>query len=255
MGRALQDGYRDKVYLATKLPVWNVKTADDFDRMLNEQLEKLQTDHIDMYLLHALDKAEWTKVRDLDVLDWAEGTISDGRTRYLGFSFHDEYDVFQEIVDAYDHWTFCQIQYNYMDIESQAGTKGLEYAAAKGLAVVIMEGLLGGKLVNSPPPIQALWDTAETHRTPADWALQWLWNQPEVAVVLSGMSTMEHVEQNLVSADVPRMGSLTEEELALVEGANRSKALPHPLHQVHVLHALPQWRRHPSATSPSTTWA
>ena len=216
LGRALQDGYRDKVHLATKLPVWNVKTAEDFDRLFNEQLGKLQTDRVDMYLLHGLDKGEWTKVRDLGVLDWAEGIIGDGRARYLGFSFHDEYEVFQEIVDAYDRWTFCQIQYNFMDIENQAGTKGLQYAASKGLAVVIMEGLLGGKLVNAPPPVQALWDSAATRRTPADWALQWLWNHPEVTVNLSGMSTMGQVEQNLASADRAAVGSLSEEELALV---------------------------------------
>ena len=222
LGRALQDGYREKVHLATKLPVWNVKTADDFDRLLNEQLEKLQTAHIDMYLLHGLDKAEWTKIRDLGVLDWAEGAIDDGRIRYLGFSFHDEYDVFKEIIDAYDRWVFCQIQYNYMDVENQAGTVGLQYAASKGLAVVIMEGLLGGKLVNPPPQVQALWDSASTKRTPADWALQWLWNQPEVTVVLSGMSTMEQVEQNLVSADNSAVGAFTEEELALVAKARET---------------------------------
>jgi predicted aldo/keto reductase-like oxidoreductase len=196
--------------------VWDVKTADDFDRLLNTQLERLQTDHIDMYLLHGLDRGEWTKVRDLGVLDWAEGTISDGRTRYLGFSFHDEYEVFQEIVDDYDRWTFCQIQYNYMDVENQAGTRGLQYAASRGMAVVVMEGLLGGKLVNAPPQVQALWSSAGVLRKPVDWALHWLWNQPEVTVVLSGMSTMEQVQQNLESADKASAGSFSQAELALV---------------------------------------
>jgi predicted aldo/keto reductase-like oxidoreductase len=216
LGRALQDGYREKVYLATKLPVWNVKTADDFDRLLNEQLAKLRTEHIDMYLLHGLDKGEWTKVRDLGVLDWAEVARGDGRIHHLGFSFHDEVDVFKEIVDAYDRWVFCQIQYNYMDVENQAGTKGLQYAASEGLAVIVMEGLLGGKLVNPPPDVQALWDSAATQRTPADWALQWLWDHPEVTVVLSGMSTIEQVEQNLASAGRSAASAFTQEELELV---------------------------------------
>ncbi|NLF00796.1 MAG: aldo/keto reductase, partial [Anaerolineales bacterium] len=217
IGRILQDGYRQKVRLATKLPCWHVKTADDFDRLLNEQLEKLQTDTIDYYLLHSLGKDSWRKVHGLGVLDWAEGAIADGRIRYLGFSFHDDYDTFQEIVDAYDRWTFCQIQYNYMDIENQAGTKGLKYAASKGMAVVVMEPLLGGKLVNPPEAVQALWDTAVTKRSAADWALQWLWNQPEVSVVLSGMSAMEQVEQNLVSANASAAGLLDADELALID--------------------------------------
>ena len=216
VGRALKGGYRERVHLATKLPCWEVKTADDFDRLLNEQLEKLQTEHIDFYLLHALDKSSWTKVRDMDVLNWAEGAIADGRIGYLGFSFHDEYAVFKEIIDAYDKWTFCQIQYNYMDIENQAGTNGLQYAASRGLAVVIMEPLLGGKLVTAPDPIQSLWDSAPNKRSPADWALQWLWNQPEVSVVLSGMSTMEHVEENVASTSASGVGTLTSEELDLV---------------------------------------
>lgn len=200
VGRALQDGYRAKVKLATKLPVWQVKEAADFDRILNEQLAKLQTTHIDMYLLHSLEQKTWRNVHKLGVLRWAEGAIADGRIGCLGFSFHDVYDVFQEIVDAYDKWAFCQIQYNYMDIETQAGLKGLKYAASKGLAVVVMEPLLGGKLAAPPPQVQAALNKAKTKRTPADWALQWLWDQPEVSLVLSGMSTMEQVEQNLASA-------------------------------------------------------
>jgi len=217
VGRALKGGYRERVHLATKLPCWEVKTTDDFDRLLNEQLNKLQVDHIDFYLLHALNKDSWAKVRDLGVLPWAEGAIADGRIGHLGFSFHDEYAVFKEIIDAYDKWTFCQIQYNYMDVNNQAGTKGLQYAASKGLAVVIMEPLLGGKLVTAPAPILTLWDSAPKKRTPADWALQWLWNQPEVSVVLSGMSAMEHVEQNIASANVSGINTLSAEELAIVD--------------------------------------
>jgi predicted aldo/keto reductase-like oxidoreductase len=217
VGRALQDGYRERIKLATKLPCWKVETADDFDRYLDEQLQRLQTGHIDFYLLHALNAKTWPKMRDLGALGWAPRAIADGRIGHLGFSFHDKYEVFQEIVDASDLWTFCQIQYNYMDIEYQAGTKGLEYAAAKGLAMVIMEPIRGGKLVKSiPTAVQEIWDSAPRQRTPADWALQWTWNWPEVSVVLSGMSTMEQVEQNIESAGRSGPGTLTEEELALV---------------------------------------
>ncbi len=216
VGRALQDGYRDKVRLATKLPCWLVETEEDFDKYLNEQLSRLQTDHVDFYLLHSLNHENWPKMRSLGVLPWAETAIADGRIGHLGFSFHDEHKAFVEIVDDYDKWTFCQIQHNYMDIENQAGTAGLQYAASKGLAVVIMEPLLGGRLARPPQAIQAVWNTARQHRTPADWALQWLWNQPQVSVVLSGMSTMQQVEENLVSADRSGIGTLGEDELALI---------------------------------------
>jgi predicted aldo/keto reductase-like oxidoreductase len=217
LGRALGDGHRERVKLATKLPSWMVKGSEDFDRYLNEQLERLRTEQIDFYLLHALNAQSWTSVRDLGVLAWAERAMADGRIGHLGFSFHDTLEVFKEIVDATDLWLFCQIQYNYMDIENQAGTEGLRYAAHKGLAAVIMEPLRGGLLAGKGPAVvQELWDTAPRQRTPADWALQWVWNHPEVSVVLSGMSTMEQVEQNVASASESGPGTLTEEELAIV---------------------------------------
>ena len=220
VGRALRDGYREKVKLATKLPCWLVEKADDFDRLLDEQRAKLQTDVIDFYLLHALDAESWHKMRDLGVLSWAERAMVGGRFRHLGFSFHGSYEAFCEIVDAYDGWTFCQIQYNYMDEENQAGRRGLKHAADRGLAVVVMEPLRGGLLAGTvPPTIQALWDGAPVQRTAADWALQWLWDQPEVSLLLSGMSTMTQVEENLVSADRSALGALTADELNLVARA------------------------------------
>jgi predicted aldo/keto reductase-like oxidoreductase len=217
VGRILKDGYRERIRLATKMPSWEIQAPEDFDKYLNEQLERLQTDHVDFYLLHALKREWWHKLRDLGVLDWAERAMADGRIGHLGFSFHDEYDVFKEIVDAYDRWTLCQIQYNYMDVENQAGVKGLQYAASKGLAVVIMEPLLGGKLVEPPQPIEDIWNTAANRRMPADWALQWLWNQPEVSVVLSGMSAMQQVEENVASANASGVGTLAAEEGALFD--------------------------------------
>jgi len=216
LGRVLKDGYREKVRLATKLPSWLIESPEDFDRYLNEQLEKLQAEHIDFYLLHGLNKDRWSKLHDLDVLKWAEGAMADGRIGHLGFSFHDKYEVFQEIIDAYEGWTLCQIQYNYMDVEEQAGTRGLKYAASKGLAVVVMEPIRGGRLANPPQPVQEFWDAAERKRTPTDWALQWVWNHPQVSVALSGMSTMEQVKENIASADASGPNTLTGEELALI---------------------------------------
>ncbi len=216
LARALQEGYRQRVRLVTKLPCWLVKTADDFDRYLEEQLERLQTPALDFYLLHSLDRGSWQRVRDLGVLDWAERAMAAGRFHHLGFSFHDRYEVFQEIVDAYDGWTLCQIQYNYMDEENQAGTRGLRYAAARGLAVVVMEPVRGGQLATPPDPIAALWATAAARRSPAEWALQWVWNHPEVSLLLSGMSTMEQVVENVASAGRSGPNSLTADELALI---------------------------------------
>ena len=167
--------------------------------------------------MHGLNEEHWPKLRDLNVLDWAEKAMADGRIGYLGFSFHDRYEVFQEIVDAYDQWTFCQIQYNYMDEEHQAGARGLKYATDKRLAVVVMEPIRGGQLARNPPQaIMELWDTAARKRSPADWSLQWVWNHPEVSVVLSGMSILEQVKQNIASASQSGPGTLTAHELALI---------------------------------------
>jgi predicted aldo/keto reductase-like oxidoreductase len=220
VGEALQDGYRDKVMLATKLPVRMCEREGDFDRFLDEQLQKLQTDHIDFYLFHGMRVPRWEIVQKFDFLAKADRAKADGRVRHMGFSFHDSLDVFKTVVDGYD-WDFCQIQYNYMNEDYQAGTEGLKYAAARGIGVVVMEPLLGGKLVAPPAPIQALWDQAGVERSAAEWALQWLWNKPEVSVVLSGMSAMQHVVENLASADRSGVGLLSESDLALVDQVRR----------------------------------
>lgn len=217
LGKALQGGLREQVRIATKSPVWLINETEDFDRMLNEQLERLQTQTIDFYLLHSLNKDSWEKVQRLGLLRRAEAAKADGRIRHLGFSFHDKNEVFTQIVDGYQAWDFCQIQYNYMDIDNQAGTAGLRYAASKGLAVVIMEPLLGGKLALDLPATRPLWDSSAHNRTPADWALQWLWNQPEVSLALSGMSTIEQVEENIASASVSGPGTLSAGEGDLVD--------------------------------------
>ena len=217
VGKALRDGYRERVRLATKMPIRMVSVRNDLDRFFSEQLAKLQTDHIDFYLFHGLNRERWAKMKEVNALGWAEEKMDAGEIGHLGFSFHDDIEVFREIVDGYDGWTFCQIQYNYVDIEYQAGTRGLTYAASKGLAVVVMEPIQGGNLAVKPPDaIQAIWDEAETQRTPADWALQWVWNHPEVSVALSGMSTMDQVIENLESASRSGPATLTEEELAIL---------------------------------------
>ncbi len=215
VGEALQDGYREKVYLATKLPIWFVQKKEDFDRYLNEQLQKLQTDHIDMYMLHAMDKGRYQTMLDCQLTDCLDQAKADGRIRYAGFSFHDDMDTFKTIVDAYD-WDFCQIQMNYIDVNNQATIEGMEYAAAKGIAVIIMEPLLGGKLAN--PPKQVAKVLPET-KTPVEWALDFLWNRPEVSVILSGMSNAAQAADNLVYASRSGIGILSEEELELFRQA------------------------------------
>lgn len=219
VGRALRDGYREKTRLATKMPTWLVNSQEGMDKYLNEQLGRLQVGHVDFYLLHGLNKERWPKLQELKVFSWAERKIDEGKIGHLGFSFHDEYPVFKGIIDSYDGWTFCQIQYNYTDAEYQAGTRGLKYAASKGLAVVVMEPIAGGKIAVKPPPaIQALWDEAGVQIRPAKLALQWVWNHPEVSVALSGMSTMEQVVEDVEWADHSKPGTLTEKELSLISG-------------------------------------
>jgi uncharacterized protein len=222
LGRALQGGYRERVRIATKSPIWLVKEEGDFERFLDEQLQRLGTSRIDFYLLHGLNHENWVKVQQLGLPRRMEAAKADGRIGCMGFSFHDDLKTFKQIVDGYEGWDFCQIQYNYMDTDRQAGTEGLKYAAARGLGVVVMEPLLGGKLALDLPASRPVWDSAETRRTPAEWALQWLWNQPEVSVVLSGMSTLQQVEQNLAAAEASHPGSMSEKEVELVGKARQA---------------------------------
>ncbi|MDD4876054.1 MAG: aldo/keto reductase [Dehalococcoidales bacterium] len=217
VGKALKDGYRDKIKLATKLPARFVESAQDFNRYFNEQLERLQMEKIDFYLLHGLNGQRWRMMRDFGILKWAEEKMEQGKFDYFGFSFHDDYQAFKEIVDAYDNWALAQIQYNYMDVYFQAGRRGIEYAVNKNLAIVVMEPLRGGRLSKQPPPsVGRILDTAPHKRTPAEWGLLWIWNQPEVSVTLSGMSTMEQVKENITTADNSVPGMLTSEELFLI---------------------------------------
>jgi predicted aldo/keto reductase-like oxidoreductase len=211
LGEILKDGYREKVKLVTKLPVILVRKTEDFDRFLFDQLERLQTDYLDIYLFHSLNADAFKKVKRLGLVKKMEDAQKKGLIRHMGFSFHDTYPVFKEIVDHYD-WDMVQIQYNYMDTCLQATTEGLEYAHGKGMAVVVMEPIRGGTLANPPAEALKVINSAPVERTPVDWALQFLWNRPEVATVLSGMGDMRMVEENCDSADRSGINSLSQEE-------------------------------------------
>lgn len=219
VGRALQGGWREKVHLATKLPSWLIKARDDMDRYLGEQLARLQTDHIDFYLVHGVNKNFWPNIVDNGLFAFLDAALADGRIRHAGFSFHDDLAFFKEVVDAYP-WAFCQIQYNYLDENYQAGKEGLKYAAARGLGVAVMEPLRGGRLAtNIPAGVSAIWERAAAKRTPAEWALRYLWDQPEVGVVLSGMSEQPQVEENVRIAGQAGVCNLTPDERALIAEA------------------------------------
>ena len=198
VGKALKDGYREKVYLADKMPVWLLETEDDFDKYLDEQLKKLDTDHIDFYLLHALSRERYEeKVKKLNLTKKLEEAKAAGKIRYIGFSFHDSLDLFKEIIDSYDGWDFCQIQYNYIDRDIQAGDKGYALAEKLGVPMVIMEPVKGGSLAALPEEVEAPLKALRPDASTSSWALRWVASHPNVHVVLSGMSTMEQVEDNL----------------------------------------------------------
>ncbi len=217
VAEALTGGYREKVHLATKLPTWLVESEGDLERYFTEQLQRMGTDYVDSYLLHGLDADRWDNMKRVGALQFLDEIRSDGRARTVGFSFHDELDVFRRIVDSHD-WDMCLIQLNYMDHAYQAGVAGMRYAADRGMGVAVMEPLRGGNLAGRvPDDIRAIWDRAEVQRTPAEWGLRWVWNHPEVSVVLSGMSTMEQLLENVRTAEDALPDSLTEDEKALID--------------------------------------
>jgi len=216
IGSALQDGFREKVHLVTKSPIFLVNKAEDFDKFLNKQLKKLQTDYIDTYLFHAMNKAGLEKLKKYNLIDKMLQAKKNGKIKYIGFSFHDTLPVFKEIVDFY-HWDVVQIQYNYMDTAIQATTEGLKYAAEKGMAMVIMEPLKGGQLANPTAEILDIMRDSKIKRTPVDWALQYLWNLPEISVVLSGMGNLQMLNENCDSADRSGVDSLNKEDLCVID--------------------------------------
>ncbi len=217
VGKALEDGYRERTMLATKSPVWLVEKHEDFEKYLDEQLERLQTDHIDFYLLHAMSKQRWLKMKELDAFSFLEDAKKKGKIKYCGFSFHDNLDTFKEIIDYYD-WDMCQIQLNFYDQEYQAGKAGLEYASSKNIPVIIMEPLRGGSLAKVPSKdIIDLWEKAKTKRSPVEWAFTWLYNLNQVNVILSGVSTMDQLKENIEIFQNAQADVLDAGELELVE--------------------------------------
>lgn len=215
IGKVLQDGYREKVFLVTKLPMFLVRKTEDFYKYLDQQLKSLQTDHLDAYFFHGLNRKSFMKVKDLGLMDKMEEAKENGKIKHIGFSFHDNLPVFKEIIDYFD-WDLAQIQYNYMDTAIQATHEGLKYANEKGIAVVIMEPVKGGKLANPPKQALEIMKKASNQRSPVDWALQYVWNQPEVAVVLSGMGSKQMVDENIESANNSGINSLNEEDNKII---------------------------------------
>ena len=215
VGKVLKKYDRDSFYLATKLPIWKLEKKEDVKRIFDEQLERLAVDHVDFYLLHALDKEAWEKVKELDVLPFVESMREAGKIRYIGFSFHDNYEVFEEILTSRP-WDFCQIQYNYIDRDIQAGDKGYALAEKLGVPLVIMEPVKGGSLAALPEEVEAPFKEARPEASTSSWALRWVASHPDVHVILSGMSTMEQVEDNLKTFG--NFEPLTEKEEKIVEG-------------------------------------
>ncbi|MEW5816567.1 MAG: aldo/keto reductase [Spirochaetota bacterium] len=220
LGRALQGRYREEVTIATKLPSWQIKSYKDIGKKFNEQLVKLKTDYIDFYLLHSLNKDYWARLKDLGVLDFLDRAKEEGKIRCAGFSFHDETSLFKKIIDAYQ-WDFCQIQFNYLDENAQAGKEGLTYAGRKGVPVIVMEPLKGGKLAQSSPEVQGVWDTSLRRRSPVEWAFKWLYTKPEVAVILSGVSTLNQLKENIKIFNTIKDDPLLESDLELIKAVKK----------------------------------
>ena len=214
VGKALQDGYRDKVLLATKLPVWNVKKPEDMMALLDEQLQKLQTDHIDFYLLHAMNNERLEQMQQMDYKAFFAEALAQGKIRYPSFSFHDDYDAFIKILNDYD-WAMCQVQMNFLDDKSQATLEGIREAGRRGVGVVVMEPLRGGLLANPPQDIVDFYVRQSVQRSPVEWAFRYLYSMPEVITILSGMSNWEQLEDNLRIFDLPERPALSEEEQQL----------------------------------------
>lgn len=218
LGRVLSGGYREKVRIATKMPCWLVEKPEDLDRFFETQMERLQIDHIDFYLLHALQRDWWDKMKGMGYLEWAEKKISEGKIGHLGFSFHDKYPLFKRIIDDYDNWTLAMVQHNYMDAEREAETRGIRYAGEKGLAVIAMEPLRGGQLAKEPPPeVGEIFRNTRPEWSSAEWGLRWLWNQEEIALVLSGMSAAEQVDENIRIASETYPGCLSAAETKAID--------------------------------------
>lgn len=213
-----RNGIRENVNIATKLPHYMIKTIESAEEYFNEELKRLKTDYIDFYLMHMLtDVKSWERLKDLGIIEWIQEKKKSGAIRQVGFSYHGNSDMFCELIDCYD-WDFCMIQYNYLDENSQAGRKGLQYAASKGIPVMIMEPLRGGRLVNNlPEKAKKLFENYEIKRTPAEWAFRWLWNQPEVTCVLSGMNSLEMVNENVKNASTAEINEFTNKEEDLLK--------------------------------------
>ncbi len=221
IGSYFQDNRKD-IYLATKLPSWKIEKPEDLDEYFKKQLKRLKTDYIDYYLLHALNKKRWEKLLENDIFDFIEDIKKKNKIRAIGFSFHGKLETFKDIIDSYD-WDFCQIQYNFMDTDYQAGREGLRYAADKGIDLVIMEPLRGGMLTNNvPEDIQEIWNNLGENSSPAEWALRWVWNHSEVTVTLSGMSNMNHVKENVDVSDKAAANSLTDKQLSIIDKVRKT---------------------------------
>ncbi len=219
LGEILHGEYREKVKLSTKMPVMFIKKYEDMNKYLEKSLKNLQTDYIDYYLLHGIGKGSFDNLKKLGVIEFLEDAKKKGKIKHIGFSFHDNSNIFKEIVESYN-WDMCLIQYNYLDNNNQAGTEGLKYAASKGIDIFVMEplkgGILGGKV---PDEVTTIWDKSKVKRSPADWALRWVLNHPEVVCVLSGMNEEEQIKENIKVANETLPNTLTQDELKLYDEA------------------------------------
>ena len=222
VGEALSDGYRDRVYLATKLPSFLCEKTEDMHSFFEEQCSKLKTDHIDFYLVHALNRASWDKMKSLGIKEFLDKLKAQGKIKYACFSFHDDYDAFEYIIRDYD-WDMCQIQYNYMDCVGNApGERGVRLAQSLGIPVVIMEGLLGGKLASVPADVKTVFDSYGVDRSPAEWAFRWLCDDSAIATVLSGVTTPEMTDDNIRIFSDTHVGCMSDEEKAVVAAAREA---------------------------------